>query len=81
MSRIDALVNIDRKAWHACGDELARALFAWRDYAEFAWGTPTPECCDAAMVAVGMLLQTSMPQEEEDVLMTWKMMLEAKRAA
>lgn len=81
MDRDSALVNIERKAWHACGEEMARALFAWRDYAEFAWSTPTEGQRDLALVATETLLTICQAQEESDILNTWRMMLEVKRAA
>ncbi len=81
MSRIDALVSIDRKAWHSCGEELARALFAWRDFAEFAWGNPSESDRDLTRDAIDVLMRGEPPQDESDVLMTWRVMLEVKRAA
>ena len=81
MSRIDALVNIDRKAWHACNREQCEALCGWRDFAEYAFGTPTESTRELAMVAIAELLTLSLSQDESDILETWKMMLGVKRAA
>lgn len=80
MTRIEALANITCKAWHMCGEDLTVNAWAWLDYAEFAWGSPVDADRDGALAAINALLSEEQPQEESDILRTWKMMLEVNRA-
>ncbi len=81
MSRIDLLVELDRKAWHVCNEDQWHALCAWRDYAEFGFGEPSESTQAHALDAIEVLLQETLPQTESDVLMTWRGMLEVSHAA
>ena len=81
MTRSAILVSFDQRIWHALGEDSCRALMAWRDYAEYAYGAPSESDKDGALVAIDALLGMGLPIEHCDILNTWKMMLETKHAA